>query len=364
MSSKEVVIDELDFFTNEFMTEVKGDDPVSSSMFDKIFIMGNRIPKELISDIISSPEKVEQMMLANAPIYKTHIEKPYWKNADRGFTRLNVDIFGSICLADDRHLLDIIISHGSMIKDASKYTLRQVAEGLGLKEVVWDWVKQDAIDRPMLNRGIYFHVSFNELCIGMGLQPKKVNRLKILERLRRLSIMHLSITPVLNDNVMNEKSFALSLIDREFYSLLDVSKVHNGIFNDETQTDLIVNISELYIMSLTKDGIISRKRLKNNYLYLTGKNSIQDVYKYLDSHRRTYLHGKLLGDLLDGYFENKMTTFGINIRHKKIQLFEQIVADKKKLLDHFNIILKEESDGRDYVLLYTESLKDSLIKRG
>ena len=148
-------INELDFLHNDFLTEVKGEQLVSSSMFDKIFIMGNRVPKELITNITSSPEKAEQYLLATTPLYQTVIEKPYWNEKSRGFNSINVDIYGAVCLADDRHLLDVIIAHGNMINDASKYTLRQVAEGVGLKEVIWDHVPQDAIDRKLVNEYIF-----------------------------------------------------------------------------------------------------------------------------------------------------------------------------------------------------------------
>lgn len=360
MSKEEAPINELDFLHNDFLTEIKGNQPVSSSMLDKIFIMGNRVPKELLSSIASSPEKLEQMMLAETPLYQTVIEKPYWNNKSRGFNSINVDIYGAVCLADDRHLLDVIIAHGNMINDASKYTLRQVAEGVGLKDVVWDRVPQDAIDRPLVNRGIFFHISFNDICKGMKLVPQKQNRAKIIERLRRLSVMHLSLTPVLDGQPLHEKTAAISLIDREFYTILDTSKIRNGVYTEDTQTDLIVSISEYYMKSLGNDGMISRKRLKNHYVELVGKNSIEDFYKFIDSHKREFIHGKLLANLLDLYFDNKMTTFGINRRHKKKQLFDQLVEDKQKLLDHFNFLLRKENEhSSDYVLLYTESLKKS-----
>ncbi|MCC5452874.1 hypothetical protein LMJ53_14190 [Rheinheimera sp. UJ51] len=360
MSKKQVEINELDFLHNDFLTEVKGDQPVSSSMFDKIFIMGNRVPKELISSILSSPEKIEQMLLANSPLIQTQILKPYWKGKDAKFNSIDVDIYGAVCLADDRHLLDVIIAHGSMINDASKYTLRQVAEGCKLKDVKWEYVRQDAIDRPLINRGVFFHITFNEICKGMGIAPQKQNRFKILERLQRLSIMHLALTPVKEGVPLHEYKTAFSLVDKDYYALLDVSKIRNGSFTEETHTDLIVSISEYYLKSLKNDGIISRKRLKNHYVSLVGKNSIEDFYKFLDSHKRDFIHGQTLSFLLEKYFNNKMTTFGINLRFKKKQLFDQVVQDKDKLLTHFNFILTPVDEHKsDHKLLYTEKLKET-----
>lgn len=357
----------LDFHPKAFLSEFKGNDPVSSSMFDKIFIMGNRIPKELINSISSSPEKIEQIMLASMPLFQTDITKPYWSDGSRGYTSINVDIYGAVCLADDRHLLDVIIAHGNMMKNASKYTLRQVAEVAGLTDVKWEWAPQDAIDRHLSNRGVYFHISFQDICKGMGIQPLKQNRIKILERLRRLSIMHLALTPSLNGKLLHEKTTPFSLIDKEYFPLLDAAKVRNGVYTEDTHTDLIINVSKYYFDSLSKDGIISRKRFINHYVKLVGKNSIEDCYKFIDRHKRQFVNGKTLSEIVDMYFDNKMSLFGINRLYKKNQIINQIVNDNEKLLNSFNIILKKvhtPEGSTEYVLLYAEDLKQLAAKKG
>ncbi len=366
-------INEYDFISNEFLTDVKGEQPVSSSMFEKIFLPSNRIPKSLLEEIANSPETAEKMMTTEIPLFQTFIEKPYWKNTkknERGFERLNVDIYGAVCLADDRHLLDVIIAHGSMIKDAEKYTLRQVAEGFSIKDVAWEYCNSGIIDRPLINRGVYFHITFKDICTGMNLKNQKKTRDKILERLRRLSIMQLQLTPVLSEEALHERRIAISLIDKEFHTLLDKSKISNRNFNESTYTDLIVNISSYYVATLNNDGIISRIRLKKHYVHLVGKNNIEDFYKTIDMHKRNYIHGKYLSDLLEQYIENKMSLFGINKSFKLKQLFEQIILDKQKFRDHFSIILQEVNRKNkinkhvDYKLLHIDSLNKNKLGHG
>jgi hypothetical protein len=353
-------IDESDFISNDFLTERRGNQPVSSTMFDSIFIMGNRIPKELIDSFVSSPEEIEKLITGTVPIFQTNLQRNWWKENERGYSSLNVDIYGAICLADDRHLLDVIIAHGTMINDASKYTLRQVSEGLGLQDVAWEHLNPDVPDINLLNRGIYFHISFKDIFRGMGIKSLKKNREKIMERLSRLSIMHLVLTPVLNGNTINDKAKAFSLIDKEYFALLDKKEIRNGIFKNGTYTDLIVNISEYYVSSLSDDGKISRKRLKNHYVHLVGRNNIEDLYKSFDVDHRTYLHGKTLKFFIKRYFDSKMSLFGINKNFKLNQLFNQIVDSRQKLIDHFGIILKpidNSSNPSDYYMLHIDTLK-------
>lgn len=351
-------IDVLDFIPNEFLTEVKGDQPVSSSMFDAIFIAHNRVPKELVDRIASNPELIEQLLLSEVPIFATELSKPYWKEGSRGFDSLDVEIYGTICLADDRHMLDVIVAHGNLITNADKYTLREVCESLDLRNVAWERLPADAIDAPMLNKGVYFHIEFNEILKAMGLSSQKKNKEKLLERLRRLSIMHLSVTPKLKGKRQDERTRAFSIIDKDFFVVLDKAKIANGIFTDDTVTDLIVNVHSYYWQTLERDGSISRKRLKTHYKYLVGKNAIEDCYKWLDTNKRSHIHGKRLDDIVDRYLQNKISLFGINYSKKRSSLISQLIEERSKLLDHFNLILKQNSDGH-WIFLHVEILKNN-----
>lgn len=345
-----------DFIFNDFLTQQKGEQLVSSSMFNKIFIMGNRVPKELIDQIADNPQKIEDMLTANIPLFQTSISKRYWVTQNRGFDKVNVDIYGAICLADDRHLLDCLIAHGNIINGADKYTLRQVAEGCGLQDVAWEFTDLNYIDKPMLNRGIYFHISVKDLFKALGLKAAKKNRETILKRLRRLSIMKLVLSPVSGETVLTQGKTGFSFVDEKFFSLLDKSKIRNGIFSSDTYTNLIVNVSGYYVQSLKKDGAISRKRLKNHYVNLVGKNCIEDFYKSLEEHKREFLHGRELSFFINLYIDNKMSLFGINRNHKYKQIMQQIAESEQKLINHFNMTLEPIIDHKnkikDYKLIY------------
>lgn len=362
-------IDPIDFISNQFLSDVKGEDKVSSSMLEKIFLPHARVPASIAEEFVSSPEVAIEMLTAERPIYQTKIEQEWWKGeSERGFNSINVDIFGAVCLADDRHLLDVIRAHGNLLPDAGKYTLREAAAGFGLKEVVWDYYGNKLlIDKPLLNRGVYYHITFSELCKAMNLQNQKKTRDSIITRLRRLSIMQLLITPVVKGQELKERSFAMSLVDKEFHLLLDKSRIRNGMFKPDTYTDLLVNVSDYYNTSLERDGYISRKRMLNHYPHLVGKNNIEDFYKSLDMHKREFVHGKYLSEMVQQYLDKKMSLFGINRTHKLRQIFQQIVDDRNKLKKHFNFMLAEEARPNicdkmtDYKIIHLDSLKDNPI---
>jgi len=350
-------IDDVDFISNQFLREVKGEQAVSSTMFDKIFINSKTIPRQLIDAFASNPEDVEKLLTASMPIWQTDIQKPYWKTQHRGYDKINVDIFGAVCLAADRHLLDVIIAHGTLINNAEKYSLRQVSQGIeDLIDVDWSLVSSELIDRKLLNRGVYFHITFSDICRALNIKPLKKNRALILKRLHRLSIMTLTLTPSLEGNEDRSQSINVSLIDKDIITLLDRGKPRSSQFNNETRTDLIVNISSYYVQTLSKDGSISRKRLIKNYRQLTGRNSIEDVYKNLDTHQREYIHGKRLSWFVTQYLDNKMGSFGVNQSFKTQEIFNQIVEDKEKLATHFNLMLRktesESGKGSDYTFHY------------
>ena len=354
-----VSVFEHDFITNDFLSDIKGEQPVSSTMFDQIFLNHNRVPAKLVQQFADKPEEVEKLLTGATPIFSTHIEKPYWKTQGRPYDRINVDIYGAVCLAQDRHVIDCIMAHGTLITDASRYTLRQVCDGLKLKDVAWDLIPGNRIDRAMKNHGVYFHIDLNVLCKAMGIKPQKLNKKSIFQRLWRLSLMTLELIPTKGGQVIGKNSEVINIVDKEVITILDKSKPRNKQFDAETRTDVIVNISEYYTKSLSDDGSISRRRMKNSYVHLVGKNSVEDFYKYLDSHKREWIHGQPLRKLVRKYFDNKMSTFGMNIRYKTEQLALQIEGEQYKLREHFNIALRREvvAGKSDFVCVYMPAEK-------
>jgi len=361
-------IDEFDYIDADFLAEARSSQLVASTMFDKIFIPSKRIPKEMLSKIADDKNLLEQQLLANLPLFETIIEQPYWAKGEnkRFFDQINCEVYGAICLADDRHLLDTIIAHGAMINNASKYTLRQIAE-LSRIEVNWHcYPNQSEIDTPLKNHGTYFHIPFKNICKAMSLTNSKPNRDAILQRLRRLSLMQLFLTFHKDEQAIPSRSAKISLVDRDFYSLQVPKGIRNqkSITND-TVTDLVVNISSFYVKSLDSDGQISRKRFLNNYVFLNGKNGIVDFLKFIDSHKRSYIHGKYLSVLVTDYYSGKMSMFGMNKNHKILTTMRLIAEMQDELKVHFNIILKKEVNAKslskkeDWMVLHTPLLNSA-----
>lgn len=353
-------INQDDFVPNSFLADVKGNDLVSSSMLEKIFIPSRNVPKALIDKIVSSPEHVQRVLLAQEPLYTTYIDKPYWKSNERPYDRIHVDIFGAVCLARDRTLLDNIVAFGNVVTNANQYTLRQVVEGLQLEGVNWEYfTPADQIDKPLLNRGIYFHVPFSTLTAAMDVTNSKKNREQMLTQLHRLSVMHLTLTPSQAGEPIGSQAVNFSLIDKSIFTILDESKVRNKKdIKPDTSTDLIVNVSSYYLKTLKDDGHISRKRMQEHYPTLAGPNNIEDFYKSIDSHKRAFINGKYLSDVVHMYFNNKMSWFGINVSYKKKVMYKQMVQDRNKLLKSFNLILKRVEHANaingkeDFIFVY------------
>ncbi|MDG1750572.1 MAG: hypothetical protein P8I03_02750 [Thalassotalea sp.] len=330
------VVDKSDFISNDFLKMIRSDDKMSSSMLDSIFIPSKKVPKKIIDKIRESDSTAEQIILQQMPLFEAMIEKPYWEH------RLHIEIFGAVCLADDRHLLDSVLAHGNYLDQADKYTLRQVVEhGIDeIRDIDWNaYNNQTRIDESMSNKGHYFHISVVNLCRALNLKVQKNTRERLVERIRRLRNMDLRLTPEVKGELLANKANEYNLLGKDYHLLLDKAKMKGNDFNQDTFTDIIVNVDPLYIKSLEQDGYISRDRMINHYPSLVGKNNIEDFYKFLDSHQRTYIHKKYLSDLITEYLELKISIFSINKWYKIRQIYNQIIDDQSKLLKHFGVKL-------------------------
>ncbi len=367
MKETKTDIDEFDYFDSEFLAEVRPEKFVASTMFDSIFVPSKRLPRSMVESVRES-DNLEDLLLANAPLQQARIERPYWTKGKniREFDSVICEIYGSMCLADDRHLLDTIIAHGGMVNNASKYTLRQFAELAGI-EVDWTvFPDQGSIDTALKNHGIYFHVTFNDVCNAMGLKNTKVNRANLLKRLHRLSVMQLILNFEKNGLRLENKARKITLVDRDFYALLVRSGIRNKkSITSETVTDILVNVSSYYVKTLEGDGQISRDRFLNEYQHLNGPHSIVDFFKYIDKHKRSYIHGKYLSQLVYDYYGNKMTMFDMNVNHKISTLVNLMLERQDVLKDCYNLILKKETDSRylkgnkeDWLLYYIPILDE------
>lgn len=362
-------IDELDYIDSDFLADVQSEQLVASTMFDSVFIPSKRIPKSMLKDIVSH-DNLEQHLLANLPLQQTKITQPYWSKGrnPRAFDSVICEVYGSICLADDRHLLDTIIAHGSMINNAHTYTLRQFAE-LAKLEVTWgNLPDQSMIDAPLKNHGVYFHIPFSTVCKATGLKNTKSNRDTMCQRLRRLSIMQLILNFEKDGARLNNRMTKISLVDKDFQCLLVPSRVKNKkSITEDTVTDLLVNVSSHYLKTLKEDGQISRKRFLNEYRHLNGPHSLVDFFKFIDRHKREYIHQKLLSVVVSDYYKSKMSMFGMNLRYKISNTMELVVNKQDELQECYNFVLKREMDTKktknkeDWVFLYLPAIDETEV---
>lgn len=329
------LIDPKDFLVNEFLTKFDGQSKMSSSMFDCAFVASRTVPASVKKAIQDS---AEQIALLQTPLCQKTITKNYWPCS------MHLEVYGSICLSADRLLLDFIIANGLMMSDAHKYTLRQVVEGGidSINEVDWSmYNNQKRIDEIMSNKGTYFHISKVSLLKLLGLSNQSIHATTIRQRLDRLRVMELRVTPVVDGDLLANKRNDFHILNNDTHFIFDPTKVKNDNYNNDTFTDIIINVDDYYLDSLEDNGIISRSRMQNHYPHLIGKNNIEDFYMYLDSHSRSFIHNKKLSKMIIDYYDYKISSFGQNRSYKLKQVFKQVLADKEqdKLREHFGITL-------------------------
>lgn len=358
---------ELLYIDSDFLAENDGGSYVASTMLSRIFIPAQRVPRYILEKY-SDETNIQRLLLAEAPITDVRISPPYWSKGTnrREFDTLHVEIYGSICLAGDRHCLDSIIAHGGLIHNPkdTPITLRQAAE---LCELDIDWSMyndQSEIDQPLSNKGVYFHIQISTLLKAMGLKAGKTNREGLLPRLRRLSIMHLMLSFEKDGEKIPNRSRVMTLIDKDYHFLLNKKLINNPeTIKADTFTDIIVCVNDFYVSSLREDGHISRERFLNDYPHLIGPGQFQDFAKSLDSHTRKYLHGKFLSDMIHTYFHEKIEFYGINIHERTSLMIEQCLIKRGELINHFELILKPDDNpkkrikGQDYRLMWLPILE-------
>lgn len=348
------------YYSTTELRDIDDDSSVSSSLLNTVFLPLKRVPVNMLRQMASSYDELEKRLTAQVPLLTGKITKPYWpKQKNRSYDTINVDVYGAVCLADDRDLLDAIIASGGLIQGAENLTLRQLCDHIGLS-VHWDsYPDQAEIDKQLLNRDIYFHVKVTDILKLTNKANSPNNRQMILTRLKRLSLMMLLLSFEKNGEVVPNRTMMLNVLDRRYHPILDMNTLRNkNLRSDSTYTDIIINVSEFYVNSLMDDGIISRKRYLNNYRHLTGPNSISDLFKFLDSHKREYIHGKWLSEIIDRYLSEKLSLVNVNVYSKSSALIEQMLDMRPELDRYFNLLLKAADNpnkrmrAQDYLFVY------------
>ena len=99
------------YFPAEIVNEAFGSRSSTTTLIDRIFLPG-RVPRDLVARISGNKAELEQQLLAHKPLLSTNLSKPYWKKGKnkRKFDAVRIDVYSAVCLADDRHLLEGIVS--------------------------------------------------------------------------------------------------------------------------------------------------------------------------------------------------------------------------------------------------------------
>ncbi|WP_211215102.1 hypothetical protein [Algicola sagamiensis] len=353
--------DSLDgYFPADVVAEVFGNRPATTTLMDCIFLPGSRLPRDLANQMAGDESLIEQQILANKPLLSTRQEKPYWKKGanKREFDAVTLQVYSAVCLVADRHLLEGIVSIGGMYEDVSGLTLRQAIE-LSKLNVMTEYLPsqyQSLLDTRMFS-GIYdyFLVDFSDLFLFLDLKNAKPNKKTVLQRLQRLSQMLLVLDYENEGKVLTKYNTKIRLVDHSFIPLLVPDGIRSkGSITADTMTHLLVGVHRTFTASLLQEGSISRKRFLEVYPQLSGNHSVTDFAKYLDQHKREFLHGKYLSDLIRSYYENKAR---ITKKHSTTLInntMKEVLQKQDILSKDFNLILKKEmnSNRTDYQLIY------------
>ena len=348
------------YISADVMSEEYGNIPATTTLMDCIFLPG-RVPKDLLSRIASDSDSLEKQLLAENPLLSAHQSKPYWsKGANkREYDTVHLHVYSAVCLADDRHLLEGIISAGGMFADLSDLTLRQAIE-LAKLEVAYDKLPQqylNLLDTRMFN-GMYdyFHINFGNLFKFLNLKNQKANKNNVLTRLMRLSQMLLVLEYEKEGKALPQFESRIRLVEGNYIPLLVPGSVKNkGAIRDDTITDLIVGVHKTFTASLLHEGAISRTRFLNVYPNLTGKHALTDFAKFLDQHKREYVHGKFLRQLVRDYYDNKVRISKQHITRHVNNTISEVIEKKDVLIKEFSLALKEAvgPNGKpDHVFVY------------
>jgi hypothetical protein len=341
-------IDE-EFLPAEVVNTFLGDYNATTTLIDTIFIPSKRIPKDLLDQFTSNPEKLNEQLLANLPLLKSQVAQPYWSKGKnpRQFDSISIQVFGAVCLTEDRHCLESIVASSAMYKDLSTKTLRQA---LKASNINFDLEFMNDQHRSQLDINLftslydYYLVDFGTLCPVLGIGNVKANKIKIMERLRRLSIMELVIQPEKDNVPISKLRRKFNLVDnRAIIPLLCLDSVKaKSQVTSETFTHVIVGVDRNFTKTLENEGAISRNRFLDVYPGLNGKNQVTDFMKYLDTHEIKFLHGKYLKTLVEAYLERKAR---ITQKYPTTQVnatIAEVVTMREVLLTKFGLLLVEQ----------------------
>ena len=340
-SKKILTVDEL----NEKLPDFHS----TTTLFSGLFLPSTTIPKKLLQDIASDTVSLEKQLLAEKPLFTAKITKPYWKKGSnlRGYDEVDINIYSSVCLVSDRSVLEAIISAtGDLFDDLSRLTLRQAFE-VSPVNVSYDYLSLQDYNR--LDSAIfsgdydYYLVSFSRLFKFLNMTNTKKNRQTILSRIKRLSTMDIELKYSLKGEPAPKFDYKMSLVDRTYITFLVKDAIRNKkAITEDTRTHMILGVDRRYSLSLMQDGAISRERFVNSYYKLNGNYAFTDFAKYLDSHKREFLNGKVLKEMIEVYYSEKFYLPNVKYADMIKNTLGECLIKRELLETEFNLTIKSE----------------------
>nr|WP_281041239.1 hypothetical protein [Shewanella xiamenensis] len=340
---------EVLYFPSETLEKEAGDSYVSSRTYGSFFIPSKQIPKLLKEDLLNHQDRtIEELLFGERALVEQTFKYPYWKNnPEINYDEMRVSLYGSIALTDDRNVLDGIIATGSQLLSPSTQCEISLRDVCGFLNMDIDTLNSSTeFDRPLLNRGVYFHIKVPDLLRHLGLSTTTKNRVTIRNRLLRISKMMFVLKYFNNGTELPGTKQRNIIYSDELHFLLDSNSLKNkNNISPDTYTDIIVCINDQYLSELTNDGFLSRKRLMDVYPDFNKIYGLSDFLKFIDSHKRSFINKKRLTWLIDSYYDSKPqpSLSSMNIYHVKYKLFEEVKRQNQQILEHFGFTLCREN---------------------
>ncbi len=322
--------------------DLSSDKKVVSTIFDSCFI-----PHKFdltIEDI--GHENLDGVIKGELPWAETIVEKPYWsqnsaywKGKTALYTKIKLGVFGAIPTTDDRHILDTCIALG---KPIDKNRLQTAS----LRALLWGWEqehshsllkkseadttepayreynlpktipfenlsiksKRDLDNKSIFNTNFqYIVVSLVQLAEILGMKPGLHSTKVFIKTFSKLGRVTFNLTPTTSDYFDDDNSFDIQLINNDFYTFCDLTRINNRrAVKPETKNHVVLGISQQYHASLTKDASIPRQKLLNKYIGIKNVGHRIDFIKYLESNRAGFFNGYQLKSVIDKYLESKI----------------------------------------------------------
>ena len=361
MSGELIISEDKNYISSEDALMYDGRKYVVSRIFNSFFGITKSVPKGLLDLLREHDETaLEELIFGERPLMTESISHPLWKESDDfEFDKIEIQLFGTLGLIDDRAILDAIIAIGNQLN--TKINPVQFKDFIHYMDMdVKGQYSERELSKTLLNRGTYYHISVPKLFEHLSKKLQTKSRELLKTRIERLSKMLFVLKKFKNDVALPKVEQINFIYPEEVYFILDHNKLKNKHnYTPDTFTDILVCVNDQYVDDLDSGlGFLSRERLEDIYPKYNSINGLSDFLRFIDQNKRSFIHTKKLSWLIDKYFDSKnaQTMSGLNISHVKRQLTEKFLLKAQHIEDDFNftirMLVKDNSKKVDYQLFY------------